>query len=98
VAPGTDITSTGARGNTPVSFGSTAQYPIRVTKTGTSVSAPHVAGICAQLLQIDGQMTAPQIRAVLVATAKPPPGAGAAFDDAWGYGRVDAVDAEALLR
>jgi subtilisin family serine protease len=98
VAPGTNITSTGARGNTPVSHGNAQQHPIRVADSGTSMSAPHVAGICAQLLQVDSRMTAPQLRAVLVATAKPPPGAGAAFDDAWGYGRVDAADAETLLR
>jgi Subtilase family len=98
VAPGTEITSTGARGNTPISFGNPAQHPIRVKRSGTSMSAPHVAGICAQLFQVDGQMTAPQLRAVLVATAKPAPNAAAAFHEAWGYGRVDALDAETLLR
>jgi subtilisin family serine protease len=59
--------------------------------TGTSVSAAHVSGIAALLLQRDPALTPAQIRAVLMATAKP---LGAASQhDEFGAGLVDAYRA-----
>jgi subtilisin family serine protease len=64
--------------------------------TGTSMSAPHVAGIAALLLQKEPRLTAPQIRRILIASANPPFGV-VPFDNAWGYGRVDAQKAAQLV-
>ena len=87
-APGTGIISSNAAGH------SSGVY--RTSKTGTSMSAPHVTGIIAQLFQHDSELTAAQIRAILIASARQPgmfrP---VAFDGSWGYGAVDA--AQALL-
>lgn len=93
VAPGTRILSSGALGGrTDEATG--LVWPVRVAKSGTSMSAPHVAGVVALLLQRSPELTAPQIRKILMASARPvetqPP-----FDVGWGYGRLDA---EAALR
>lgn len=69
---------------------------MRTTMSGTSMSAPHVAGIVALLLELDPALSAPQIRKALVASANPPPGV-TVFDEAWGYGRVDVEEAVRLL-
>ena len=60
------------------------------------MAAPHVTGIAALLLERDGRLTADQLRKILIASAQPPVGV-APFDVAWGYGKVDAVGAVALL-
>lgn len=93
-APGTNIVASGALGGRPAD--GAAAHPVRVAKTGTSMSAPHVAGIAALLLQHRPNLTAAQIRAALIAGATPPAGV-VPFDAAWGFGRVDAAAAlEAL--
>lgn len=93
-APGTGIVASGALGGRPTGDGGT--HPVRVKKSGTSMAAPHVAGIVALLFQHDPTLTAAQVRTALLASAGPPPGV-TPFDVAWGYGRVDAVAALALL-
>ena len=60
------------------------------------MAAPHVAGIVALLFQRDPRLTSGQVRAMLIASARPP-GASTAWDVAWGYGRVDAEGALELL-
>lgn len=90
-APGTDITSCCARGGIRLSAGQPA-LPVRVTMSGTSMSAPHVAGIVALLFQKNPNLTAEQIRKILIASTNPPLGSSG-FDAAWGYGKVDAVAA-----
>jgi subtilisin family serine protease len=90
-APGTRIRSSGALGGRVV--GSTAgrePEPVRVVKTGTSMSAPHVAGVVALMLEKQPRLTATQIREMLIAAASPPAGVNT-FDNAWGFGRLDAV-------
>ena len=59
---------------------------------GTSVSAPHVAGIVALLFQLKPQLTFDQARTALVATSRPPdPGTAPTLpNDDWGAGVVDA--------
>jgi len=69
---------------------------MRTPKSGTSMAAPHVAGIIALLLQMDPTLTAAQLRKAVLASADPPNGV-LPFDAAWGYGRVDAVEAARLL-
>lgn len=93
-APGTDILSSNALGGRPDSNGGV--HPMRVSMSGTSMAAPHVAGIIALMLQKDDALTAAQIRSILVAASDPPIGV-APFDEAWGFGRVDARAAVDLV-
>ncbi|CAN5906111.1 hypothetical protein BH23ACT10_BH23ACT10_19910 [soil metagenome] len=93
-APGTNIVASAALGGRPGPGG--PPLPVRVRKTGTSMSAPHVAGIIALLLQRRGDLSAPQIRGALIASGSPPAGVEP-FDIAWGYGRVDAQAALAVI-
>jgi subtilisin family serine protease len=94
VAPGTGILSSGALGTQPNPAG--GAFPVRVKKTGSSMSAPHVTGICAQLLQAFGDLTSAQVRAVLIASAASI--GSTAFDSQLGFGKVDATEAERTLR
>ena len=93
-APGTGIWAAHALGGRPDGKGGI--YPMRTRKTGTSMAAPHVAGVCAQMLQRDPSLTAAQIGAMLSAAAKPVSGSGT-FDEAWGFGRLDAQAAVDLI-
>jgi subtilisin family serine protease len=93
-APGTNIESSCAMGGRPDGAGSV--HPMRTRMSGTSMAAPHVAGIVALLLELDPELSAAQIRKALLASASPPNGV-LPFDPAWGYGRVDAVGAARLL-
>lgn len=93
-APGTDILSSNAMGGRP--NGNGGVHPMRVSMSGTSMAAPHVAGIVALMLQKSGALTAPQIRGILVAASDPPIGV-TPFDEAWGFGRVDARAAADLV-
>lgn len=93
-APGSDIVSSG----TPTGVGvlSPALPGGTATLSGTSMAAPHVAGLAAVLLQARPSLTPDQVRRVLQVTAVPLEG-GAAF---WqnGYGFVDAAAAVDLVR
>jgi hypothetical protein len=66
-------------------------------KNGTSMAAPAVAGIVALMLAEARnrglQLTVDQIRDILIGTARRAPPAGAAWDDRYGAGRVDAAAA-----
>jgi subtilisin family serine protease len=91
-APGTLIASAHALGGRAGPDGK--PFPMRVAFTGTSMSCPHVAGIVALLLQRRPDLTAAQVRKILIASAS---GTGPSdFDTGWGYGRVDAVRAVEL--
>lgn len=94
-APGTEIKSSSALGGR-VLEPSGQVVPIRVAKSGTSMSAPHVAGVVALMLEKQPRLTATQIRKMLVAAASPPAGV-TPFDVAWGFGKLDAVAAIALV-
>lgn len=62
---------------------------------GTSASAPHVAGIAAQLMSIAPTVRADQVRQALIDGAKDLGSPG--FDYTYGYGLVDALRAKELL-
>lgn len=58
--------------------------------TGTSMSAPHVAGAVALMFEKNPQLTGPQIRDILETTAsRNIPGFAAFPNRHWGFGRLD---------
>lgn len=65
-----------------------------ITDSGTSFSAPHVAGLAALIFSVNPALTNEQARQVLMDTADDlgPPG----FDTATGFGRINAAAALAL--
>jgi subtilisin family serine protease len=69
-----------------------------VSMSGTSMSAPHIAGVIALMLHKNPTLTHTQIKAALVANAAPKPtNSTSAEDVGWGAGKVDVkktVDAE----
>lgn len=64
-----------------------------VALTGTSMSAPYVAGLLACMLEKNPFLTAAQCRGILAATAQPAPGFPNDWRIDWGNGRVDPIDA-----
>ena len=92
-APGTNITSSNSMGGRTLP-GSAIPVPMRTTKTGTSMSAPHVTGIVSLMFEVNPKLTADQVRKILIASARPPVGSVSTdFSNEFGYGRVDAVEA-----
>lgn len=57
---------------------------------GTSMAAPHVAGIVAVWLEADPTLTPEDIREVLKETSRSDEYTGEVPNDTWGYGKVDA--------
>ncbi|MEU7838045.1 S8 family serine peptidase [Nonomuraea sp. NPDC049129] len=72
-APGVEITAAKAGGG-------------YVTMSGTSMATPHVAGAAALLRQARPGITGPELKSLLMESAKPMPGTPA---DARGTGRID---------
>jgi len=66
---------------------------IHSVSQGTSFATPHVAGVCALLLQADPALTNSQIKSILTATAATDSMTTGAPDNYWGYGRVNAISA-----
>ncbi len=60
---------------------------------GTSFAAPHVAGVCALLLEADPSLTNSQIKSILTATAATDSMTAGAPDNYWGHGRANAISA-----
>ena len=98
-APGTDIISTilppsltGAAGQVGGNYGSTTEHQARNRAfygpaSGTSMAAPHVAGVVALLLQTNPSLTPAQVHEILVTTADDMLTAG--HDINSGYGLVN---------
>lgn len=57
---------------------------------GTSMAAPHVAGVIALMLQVNRNMTQDQIRSCLTRTARNDAFTGATPNTTWGAGKIDA--------
>jgi subtilisin family serine protease len=93
-APGTDIVSSCSMGGRRSSGGTV--LPVRVSMSGTSMAAPHVAGGVALLLQKNPQLSATQIRAILIASATRDPGSDD-FRNDFGYGIIHAKRAMSLV-
>lgn len=58
--------------------------------SGTSMAAPHVAGVVGLMLAIDPGLTATQITSILRRTARPLPGRTFRWQDDAGFGEIDA--------
>jgi subtilisin family serine protease len=93
-APGVGIMSSYAQGGRTFP-GQSIPYPMRLAMTGTSMSAPHVTGIVALLLQRNPVLTSEQVRKILIASADNML-ERTGFDEAWGYGAVNAERAIAV--
>ena len=61
-----------------------------VAMTGTSMASPYLTGVTALMLTAEPRLTAAQIKGILHRTAQPLPGQTFAWDNASGYGVVDA--------
>ena len=61
-----------------------------VDLSGTSMSAPHVTGVVALMLQKKPTLTFDQIRKKLQTSARAPGGAVATPNNDWGFGKIDA--------
>ncbi|MGH4014879.1 MAG: S8 family serine peptidase [Pseudonocardiaceae bacterium] len=88
-APGVEILSANSRYHAAEDPLDRTPY---ISKTGTSMSAPHVAGVVACMFEKNNQLTAAQLKGLLAAAAKPAPGIGPEYRPDWGHGRVDPVD------
>lgn len=88
MAPGLGILS-----SLPCSVAGTCPEAGRGWWSGTSMAAPHVAGLAALLRGVNPSLTANEVRAALVQSARD--GGAAGFDDLYGFGRVDASAAVA---
>ncbi|MGS0756304.1 S8 family serine peptidase [Roseateles sp. GG27B] len=100
VAPGVDIVSTRAVTGTLPLLAAQADatlppgyIPFYTTMSGTSMATPHVAGVVANMLEANGNLTPMQVKNILKATATNMTG-----HDAWevGAGHVNAYAAVAM--
>ncbi|MFT5327359.1 MAG: subtilisin family serine protease [Planctomycetaceae bacterium] len=86
-APGQFLQTLGIRSASSLSQGTTR-------KPGTSMAAPHVAGLVALLMEAAGRvLTNDEIRAAVIATARDHPPGGGGWDPRYGFGRIDALQA-----
>jgi subtilisin family serine protease len=69
----------------------------QVPMTGTSMAAPHAAGVIALMLQLNSELSSAQIKQILTMSAKPSRGR-TGFDPQWGFGVLDAKGALQLVR
>ncbi len=98
VAPGIEVRAAFAGGGRPMA-GSAFINPMRGVMHGTSVAAPHAAGVAALMLQANPTLDGEAIRQGMRATTQLPPPVGAAAVRRWdprlGCGRLDAAAATA---
>ncbi|MEM1072047.1 MAG: S8 family serine peptidase [Planctomycetota bacterium] len=88
VAPGVDVLTT-----TRSILAPGVDYTL---ESGTSISAPFVAGVAALLLSVDPLLTPDEVRAAMLATAEDLGEPG--WDERSGFGRLDAAAAVAFVQ
>jgi subtilisin family serine protease len=92
VAPGIDICSNTVR------FDRSDGPPCTQEQmSGTSMAAPHVAGVIALMFQLNPGLTADQVKQILIASATHR-GERRGFDPLWGFGVLNAHKALELVR
>ncbi|HYV20853.1 MAG TPA: S8 family serine peptidase [Verrucomicrobiae bacterium] len=99
-APGFGVSSTLSIDATPLAAGDRPlQMPdlVHWILPGTSFSAPHIAGIYAQLLSINPTLDAAQAKQILIATARVDNFVTTPANNDWGYGKVGALQAANLV-
>lgn len=75
----------------------TADDSVHWAEKGTSMSAPHVAGLIALMLEKDPSLTSSKIKGILIASCRKTPAMGSDFwHNRWGYGAMDAFEAMRL--
>lgn len=89
-APGSVIISARAR---VVEDGPSAIDRDRVVMQGTSMAAPHVAGVVALMLEANPELTSVEAKRALVRAARHDDFTGATPNDGWGFGKLDALGA-----
>ncbi|MDM7914628.1 MAG: S8 family serine peptidase, partial [Candidatus Eisenbacteria bacterium] len=68
---------------------------VHVVFQGTSMASPHVAGLCALMMQTFGPLTIRDALARLTASARSDPFTGIVPNPTWGWGKIDAFQATA---
>lgn len=99
VAPGTTIVSTlpPVTSSAPLAIlGGGAETLFYGARSGTSMAAPHVAGVVALMLEANSDLAPDEVRRILLATAQDLGESGP--DDATGFGFVNAVAAVQVAR
>jgi minor extracellular serine protease Vpr len=72
----------------------TADDSVHWAERGTSMSAPHVAGLIALMFESDPTLTSSDIKGILIASGRKTPDMGSNFwHNRWGYGMLDAYEA-----
>ncbi|MBN2202184.1 S8 family serine peptidase [bacterium] len=72
----------------------TADDSVHWAERGTSMSAPHVAGLIALMFESDPALTSSDIKGILIASGRKTPDMGSNFwHNRWGYGMLDAYEA-----
>jgi subtilisin family serine protease len=68
-----------------------------VMNLGTSMAAPHVAGVIALMFSENPELTSDEIRLALTTTATRDAFTGSMANNSWGYGKVNASDAVEIV-
>ncbi|HTR80873.1 MAG TPA: S8 family serine peptidase [Bacteroidota bacterium] len=89
-APGEVIASSYSEDSSP-DEATIVQDGKHVVMEGTSMAAPHIAGVLALLLEAKPTSTSDQLRNAVISSARRDTFTGADISPRWGYGKVDAA-------